>query len=67
MESLFKGLKSLLNSLPTEEEKSELLRNLGKAQDFLKELQLLVEAIPTMESSRNCPQACRAWIFCPTG
>ena len=53
MESLFRGLKSLLNSLPTEEEKSELLRNLSEAQDFLEELRLLVETIPTMESSRE--------------
>ena len=53
MESLFRGLKGLLNSLPTEEEKLELLRNLSEAQNFLEELQLLVEAIPTMESSRE--------------
>ena len=53
MESLFRGLKSLLNSLPTEEEKLELLRNLAEAQNFLEELRLLVEAIPTMESSRE--------------
>ena len=53
MESLFRGLKSLLNSLPTEEEKLELLQNLHEAQNFLEELRLLVEAIPTMESSQK--------------
>lgn len=53
MESLFRGLKGLLNSLPTEEEKLELLRNLNEAEAFLEELRLLVEAIPTMESSRE--------------
>ena len=53
MESLFRGLKGLLNSLPTEEEKLELMLNLNEAQNFLEELRLLVEAIPTMESSRE--------------
>ena len=53
MESLFRGLKGLLNSLPTEEEKCELLRNLNEAEKFLEELRSLVEAIPTMESSRE--------------
>ena len=53
MDSLFRGIKGLLNSLPTEEEKLELLRNLNEAQSFLEELRLLVETIPTMESSRE--------------
>ena len=53
MESLFRGLKGLLNSLPTEEEKRELLRNLNEVENFLEELRSLVEAIPTMESSRE--------------
>ena len=53
IDSLFRGLKGLLNSLPSEEEKLELLRDLGEAQNFLEELRLLVEAIPTMESSRE--------------
>ena len=52
-DTLFRGLKSLLNSLPTEKEKSELLRNLREAQSFLEEMQVLVGAIPTMESSRD--------------
>ena len=52
-EALFRGLRGLLNSLPTEEEKSELLRNLSESQNFLEELRLLVEAIPTMQSSRE--------------
>ena len=44
-------MKGLLNSLPTEEEKRERLRDLMEAQHFLNELRALVEAIPTMESS----------------
>ena len=52
-DALFKGLRGLLNSLPTEDEKSELLRNLREAQNFLDEMHFLVEAIPTMESSRE--------------
>ena len=52
-ETLFRGLKALLLSLPTEEEKRELLRNLKEAESFLEELRLLVESIPTMESSRE--------------
>ena len=53
MESLFRGLKGLLTSLPTDEEKLELLRNLTETQSFLEELRSLVEAIPTMESTRE--------------
>ena len=50
-DALFKGLRILLASLPTELEKRELLQTLKETQDFLDELQSLVEAIPTMESS----------------
>ena len=50
---LFKGLKVLLSSLPSEEEKSELLRTLSEAQGFLEELRSLIETVPTMESSRE--------------
>ena len=53
MESLFRGLKGLLHSLPTEAEKRELLQELKEAQEFLEELRLLVDAIPTMESSQE--------------
>ena len=52
-ETLMKGLKALLTSLPSDEEKSELLRTLSEAQSFLEELRLLVESIPTMESSQE--------------
>jgi hypothetical protein len=52
-EALLKGLKSLLTSLPSEEERSELLRTLREAQSFLSEIELLVEAVPTMESSKE--------------
>ena len=50
-DALFRGLRGLLNSLPSDEEKAELLRTLSDTQEFLDELRLLVEAIPTMESS----------------
>ena len=52
-DALFKGLKALLTSLPSEEEKSELLWTLSEAQGFLEELRSLVETVPTMESSRE--------------
>ena len=55
-ESLFKGLKTLLSSLPSEEEKNELLQTLRETAEFLEELQLLVEAFPTTESSQSLAQ-----------
>ena len=55
-DTLFKGIRTLLTSLPTEEEKSELIRTLRETSDFLGELQALVEAFPTVESSVNLSQ-----------
>ena len=52
-DALFRGFRTLLTSLPSEEEKSELIRTLTEAQDFLGALRLLIEAIPTMESSQE--------------
>ena len=52
-DALLKGLKALLTSLPTEEEKRELLRVLSETQGFIEEMQLLVEDFPTVESSRD--------------
>ena len=52
-DALFKGLRALLASLPSEEEKSELIRTLNEAQRFLEEFRMLVESIPTIESSRE--------------
>ena len=52
-EALFKGLKTFLTSLPSKEEKEELIRTLNEAQNFLDEIRLLIEAVPTMESSRE--------------
>lgn len=52
-EALFKGLKTFLTSLPSEEEKRELIRTLTEAQNFLDEIRILIEAVPTMESSRE--------------
>ena len=53
VESLLKGLRGLLDSLPTDDEKRELLRTLQDTQEFLEDLRLLVEAVPTMESSEE--------------
>ena len=53
---LFKGVRALLTSLPSEEEKSELLQTLRETAKFLEELQLLVEAFPTTESSQSLAQ-----------
>ena len=52
-DSLFKGIKALLTSLPSEEEKNELLHTLSETQSFLDELRSLVETVPTMESSQE--------------
>ena len=50
-DALFKGIKTLLTSLPSEEEKGELIQTLRETRGFLEELEQLVEAFPTMESS----------------
>ena len=55
-ESLFRGLKTLLKSLPTEEEKIEIIQTLRETRKFLDELQHLIEAFPTIESSRSLSQ-----------
>ena len=52
-DALFRGLRGLLASLPSEEEKSELIGTLLAAQKLLEELRLLAEAIPTAESSEE--------------
>lgn len=52
-ESLLKGLRVLLASLPSEEEKAELVRTLRDARAFLEEVETLVEAFPTVESSAD--------------
>ena len=50
-ETFFRGLKGLLLSLPSEEEKAELIGALMEAQKLLEELRALAEATPTVESS----------------
>ena len=56
VDTLFKGLKNLLASLPTKEEKTELIQTLTDARDFLEEMKDLIEAFPTIESSRELSQ-----------
>lgn len=52
-DALMKGVRALLTSLPSDEEKDELIRTLNEAQSFLEEFRLLVESIPTLESSQE--------------
>lgn len=47
----------MLASLPSEEEKAELLRTLHEARSFLEDLQVVIEAFPTTESSRGMSEA----------
>ena len=56
-DSLFKGLRTLLTSLPSEEEKFELIQTLRDTREFLEELQLLIETFPTTESSQGLSQS----------
>ena len=53
VETLFKGLNSLLNSLPTDEEKRALVEELKEARDFLDEMAGLVDLVPTLETSEE--------------
>jgi len=48
---LLRGLKTLLESLPTREERDKVVHDLRDMESFLVELRSLVEAIPTMEST----------------
>ena len=52
-DALMKGMRALLTSLPSDEEKDELIRTLNETQSFLEEFRLLVESIPTLESSQE--------------
>lgn len=45
-ETLFRGLKGLLLSLPSEEEKAELISVLTEAQKLIEELRAIAEATP---------------------
>ena len=56
-ESFLKGLRALLDSLPSEEEKAELIQVLRDARAFLAEVENLVEAFPTAESSASLAQS----------
>ena len=55
-DSFFKGIKTLLKSLPSEKEKKELVKILSETQAFVNDLQVLIETIPTTESSRCLSQ-----------
>ena len=53
MESLFRGVKALVRSLPTEDERNELLKTLSGLAEFIEELRSIVDSIPTLESNRE--------------
>lgn len=57
IDSLMKGLRTLLASLPSEEEKAQLIQTLRDTRDFLEELRLLLEAFPTTDSSQGLGQS----------
>ncbi len=57
IESFMKGLRGLIDSLPSEEEKAELIAVLRDARAFLAEVETLVEAFPTVESSADLAQS----------
>lgn len=52
-DTLFKGLKALLTSLPSDEEKGELVKTLRDTRNFIEEVEQLVEHFPTIESSQG--------------
>ena len=57
IDSLMKGLRTMLASLPSEEEKAQLIQTLRETKDFLEELRLLLEAFPTTDSSQGLQQS----------
>ncbi len=57
IDSLLKGVRALQDSLPSEKEKSELIQTLRHTRSFLEEVEALVEAFPTVESSANLSQS----------
>lgn len=57
IDSLMKGLRTLLASLPSQEEKALLIQTLRETRDFLEELRLLLEAFPTTDSSQGLEQS----------
>lgn len=57
MSAFLRGLKGFVRSLPSEEERGELLRTLRSTRDFLDEIQRLVQEIPTLESSQELSHA----------
>ena len=52
-----KGLRTLLASLPSKEEKAQLIQTLHETRDFLEELRLLLEVFPTTDSSQGLEQS----------
>lgn len=55
--SFLRGVRAFVRSLPSDEEKEELLRTLRSARLFLDEVQSLVEGLPTVESSKDLSHA----------
>ena len=51
MTTFLRGLRGFVRSLPSEEERAEVLRTLRDTRDFLNEVESLVSSIPTLETS----------------
>ena len=53
MATFLRGLRGFVRSLPSEEERAEILRTLRNTRDFLNEVESLVLSIPTLETSEE--------------
>ena len=51
MTAFLRGLRGFVRSLPSDEERGEILRTLRNTRDFLNEVESLVLSIPTLETS----------------
>lgn len=57
MTVFLRGLKGFVRSLPSEEERDEVLRTLRGTRDLLDEVQRLLQDLPTLESSQELSHA----------
>ena len=53
LSTFLRGLRGFVRSLPSEEERAEILRTLRSTRDFLDEVESLVLSIPTLETSEE--------------
>ena len=57
MTKFLRGLRGFVRSLPTDDERAEILRTLRNTRDFLDEVEDLVKIFPTLESNQEMSQA----------